>query len=361
MIGVIGGYGTVGVQAARLLARWGAGPLRVGGRDEARAARLAAELGPSAEAARVDVEDEASLAAFVDGCALVVHCAGPSHRTAVQVARAALAAGAHHVDAGTANGLAELGAVDRAAVFAAGALPGLSGLLPRWLAQQHFAEIHGLTAYAAVLDAFTQTGAEDYLHGVLGADSEPLAAWADGARRPGALARAAGRRLPYLPRPVTVLPYLDGEGERVARALGLDHGRWFTALDGEHLAAALDAARTLNRADAVAALCRATALDLAGRSPYAVLLAQLDGVAEGRPVSRTAVLRAPGIAELTGAATAVAALAVLHGEVPAGVHLADAVLDPVAAVGRLREVPGVVLTVADSALAELAVEEEGAL
>ncbi|WP_031074645.1 saccharopine dehydrogenase NADP-binding domain-containing protein [Streptomyces sp. NRRL WC-3742] len=361
MIGIIGGYGAVGTQAARLLAAWGAGPLRIGARDGERAALLAADLGPGAEAARVDVGDDASLAAFVDGCALVVHCAGPSHRTAVRVARAALAAGAHHVDAGAAEGLDTLAATGRAAVFAAGALPGLSGLLPRWLARQDFAEVHRLTAHAAVLDAFTATGAEDYLHGVLGDDSEPSAAWADGARRPGALARAAGQRLPYLPRPVTVLPYLDGEGERVARDLGLDHGRWFTALDGEHLTAALDAARTLDRADAVTALCRATALDLAGRSPYAVLLAQLDGVAWGRTVSRTAVLRAPGISELTGAATAVAALAVLRGEVPPGVHRADAVLDPLMAVARLRRVPGVVLTVADGTAAELAVEEEGAL
>ncbi|MFJ2579347.1 hypothetical protein [Kitasatospora aureofaciens] len=247
------------------------------------------------------------------------------------------------------------------AVFAAGALPGLSGVLPRWLARQGFDAVRGLTSYAAVLDAFTATGAEDYLHGVLGSDSEPSAAWVEGARRPGAMARAAGLRLPYLPRPVTAVPYLDAEGEQLARDLGLHDGRWYTALDGEHLPAALDAARALSRAEAVAALCRATALDVAGRNPYAVLLAQLDGVAAGRPVSRTAVLRAPGIAELTGAVTAVAALAVLRGEVPPGVHLADAVLDPVVAVRRLREVPGVALSVAEAGIAELSVVEEGAL
>ena len=49
MIGVLGGYGAVGGHAARLLARWGAGPLRIGGRDDVRAKQLAAQL-PHAEA-----------------------------------------------------------------------------------------------------------------------------------------------------------------------------------------------------------------------------------------------------------------------------------------------------------------------
>ncbi|MFF2146202.1 saccharopine dehydrogenase NADP-binding domain-containing protein [Kitasatospora sp. NPDC058190] len=357
MIGVIGGYGAVGAQAARLLDGWGAGPLRIGGRSRERAVRAAATLPAAVEALAVDVEDDGLLAAFVRGCEVVVNCAGPSHRTAVRVARAALAAGAHHVDAG--GETLPPDTAGRCAVFAAGALPGLSGLLPRWLAAQEFDEVHELTVYAGVLDRFTATGAEDYLHGVLGGGNDPLAAWQDGARRPGTATRRPAVTLPFFPYEVSAFPYLDAEGEQLARDLALTHGRWYTALDGDHLATALDAARALPLADAVAGLCRATALDTAGRTPYVTILAQLDGTVAGRAATRTAVLRAPGIAELTGAMTAAATTAVLRGEVAAGAAYAASALDPSATVTRLRDACD--MTIHQTPIEELATVEEGTL
>ncbi|WP_030411354.1 saccharopine dehydrogenase NADP-binding domain-containing protein [Streptomyces sp. NRRL S-1448] len=366
MIGILGGYGAVGAHAARLLGRWGAGPLRIGGRDAVRAKAFIAEHLPDADAhaAAVDIDDDTALAAFVRGCSLVVHCAGPSYRTSERVTYAALVVGADVVDAGGGDRLERIGSAvgDRTALYAAGALPGLSGLLPRWAAARHFDTVHGLTAYAGVLDRFTATGAADYLDGVLDGPNEPLAAWRDGARRSGALTRLSGQRLPHFVREVTAHPYLDAEGERLARDLSLTHGSWYTAVDGVQLPAVLDAARGLDRDCAVAGLCRATALDIAGRTPYVTLLAQLDGTADGQPATRTAVLRAPGIAPLTGAVTAVAALAVLCGEVPSGARCADAALDPVTAVERLRAEPDICeLTMYDVAIDELAVAEEGAL
>lgn len=353
MIGIVGGYGTVGTHAAHLLAEAGAGPLRIGGRNLVKARRAAATLPGTAEAAVVDIADDVSLAAFVDDCEVVVDCAGPSNQTAGRVARAARA---HHVSTGGDTAAGHAGT--RCAVFAAGALPGLSGLLPRWLAAQEFADVHRLTCYAGVLDRFTPTGAEDYLHDVLGGGHEPLAAWREG-RRPAALTRRPAITLPFFPREVGVVPYLDAEGEHLARALALTDGRWYTVLDGEHLGVALDAARTLPRADAVARLCRAAALDTAGRTPYVIMLVQLDGTAAGREITRTAVMRSAGIAELTGAMTAAATLAVLNGEVPAGTWRAAEVLDPSATITRLR--PACELTVLDAPIDQLATVEEGVL
>ncbi|MFJ8313368.1 MULTISPECIES: saccharopine dehydrogenase NADP-binding domain-containing protein [unclassified Streptomyces] len=364
MIGVLGGYGAVGGHAALLLERWGTGPLRIGGRDDVRAKRFVTAHMAESEAVAVDIEDAASLAAFVRGCDLVVNCAGPSHRTSEQVTFAALMAGAHVVDAGGGGWLDRIRTAvgERSVLYDAGALPGLSGLLPRWLAAEDFDSVHGLTAYACALDRFTATGADDYLDGVLGEAGEPLAAWRDGARRSGSLHRLPDVQLPYLPRSVTAFPYLDAEGERLARDLSLTDGSWYTAVDGEHLAAALESARTLERDRAVQALCHATALDSAGRTPYVCLIVQLDGVRAGRPATRTAILRAPGIAQLTGAVTAVAALAVLRGEVPHGTHGVDTALDPVYAVARLTAEPGLCdLRVHDVPIHELTMAEEGAL
>ncbi|GAA1943623.1 saccharopine dehydrogenase NADP-binding domain-containing protein [Kitasatospora viridis] len=356
MIGVLGGYGAVGSEAARLLAAWGIGPLRIGGRDEERARASAAALPGPAEGVRVDLADDASLEAFVHGCDLVVNCAGPSHRTAARVARAALAVGAHHVDAGG-DGVPEFPA-DRSVVLAAGAVPGLSGLLPRRLAAE-FTAVHRLTAHTAVFDRFTPTAAADYLHGVLGGGTEPLAAWQDGRRRSRALPRRPATRLPHLPREVTATPYLDAEAERLAHRLGLAHGYWYSLLDGEQLPAALEAARTLPLPEAVRRLCRATALDTAGRTPYLTLLVQLDGTIGGRAATRTAVLRAPGVARLTGAVTAAAVPQVLAGRVPPGARPAAEVLDPAALLEQIGD--HVELTIHQTTIDQLALVEEGAL
>ncbi|MEW2547702.1 saccharopine dehydrogenase NADP-binding domain-containing protein [Streptomyces sp. NPDC047002] len=366
MIGVLGGHGSVGAHAARLLARQGAGPLRIGGRDLDRVRRFtdASLPGADAQPVRADIEDPVSLAAFVDGCELVVHCAGPSRRTSGTTALAALRAGASVVDAGggerAAGTVGDVG--ERTVLWDAGALPGLSGLLPRALAAAHFDTVHRLTAYAGVLDRFTATGADDYLDGVLGPLSEPLAAWRGGARRSGAARSRTGQDLPAFPRPVALHPYLDGEAERLARDLSLTEGTWYTAFDGDHLAAALAAARTRDRAEAVRAVCAAAALDTAGRAPHATLLVQLDGAARGTPRTRTAVLRAPGVSALTGAVAAVAALAVLRGETPPGAHPAAAALDPAAVLARLTADPAVCrLDVHEAAADEPAAVEEGAL
>jgi hypothetical protein len=49
---------------------------------------------------QVDLNDPAQLAAFCDGCRIVVNCAGPTYRILDTVARAAFAAGADYVDIG---------------------------------------------------------------------------------------------------------------------------------------------------------------------------------------------------------------------------------------------------------------------
>lgn len=324
MIGVIGGYGAAGQYAVRVLSEYGS--LKIGSRN----------ADPS-----VDVRDADSLARFVDGCSLVVNCAGPSHELSAGVAEAAFRAGADYVDAGDVV-LDDVDTRGRAAVLSAGALPGLSGLLPRWLAAE-FGGASRLTAYFGVFDRFTATGAEDYLQGVLSPKNRPLGAWRNG---PSTVVRQPRISLPFFDQEVAAFPYLDDECVALARDLSLVEGTWYSVVAGQHLEAALDRARHLPLAEASSELCRASALDVAGRTPYVTFLVELDG--------RTCVIRAQGIAELTGTITGLAGLAVLCGEVPAGAHRAAAVLDPALV---LHFAP----TVLEGAISELAVVEEGVL
>lgn len=324
MIGVIGGYGAVGEHAVRMLSD--AGPLKIGSRN----------ADPS-----IDVRDPQSLARFVAGCSMVVNCAGPSHELSLRVAEAAFQAGADYVDAGDIV-LDNVDTRGRRAVFSAGALPGLSGLLPRWMASK-VGDAQRLTAYFGVFDRFTPTGAQDYLQGVLSPRNRPLGAWRTG---PSSVVRQPRVALPLFADEVAAFPYLDEECVLLARDLGLVEGTWYSVVAGRHLETALDRARGLPLAEASSELCRASALDVAGRTPYVTFLVELDG--------HTCVVRAEGISELTGTVTGLAALAVLRGEVPAGAHRAAKVLDPALI---LHFGP----TVLDGTIGELADAEEGVL
>lgn len=367
-IGILGGYGDVGAHAARRLLSLGRRPLRIGGRNVEAARRFARELSAEAvEHQAVDFREDASLRRFVGGCRIVLNCAGPSYALADRAARAAMEAGADYVDAAGDDALYAL--LDdeehrgrrRVAVLSAGLQPGLTALLPRWAAHRAFSQVKGLRSYFGVLDHFTEVAADDYLQAATDGVSEPLAAWRDG-RRSGVLTRVRNAEVPFFPGPAALLPYLNTEGERLAASLRLARGDWYTVLTGQHILTAFDRARSLERREAVAALRRASLLDLAGREPHVILLAQLDGLRDGAPVTRTLIMRGRRNAELTGTMAALTTLAVDLGQVPAGRHFAADVLDPVTAVGRLRESGAVsALDLLDASIDALGATEEGSL
>ena len=361
-IGIAGGYGGVGRAAAAELQALGAGPLRIGGRRPELALELAAELGNGCEAAALlDVEDDASLARFCDGCRVVLDCTGPSFRVLDRVARAALRAGADYVGAGgdepAYDALARTRIrPGRTAVVSAGMMPGLSGLLPRSLAAA--AGLDGppesLVAYVGGCSRITPAAAADYLASLDGGFGEPLAAWRNGARVARALAPAREVELPFFPGRVVALPYLSLEAERLARRLRLRRLDWFNVFDGPHVLASLDLRRRSN-GDGAANLMRAAELDLFGRSAYQLFVLQLD--------AHTLVLRAAGAIELTGAAAALVAFAVAAGEVEPGLSFAADALEPEVALERLGETSAVTWLAVEPGTADevAAPVEEGVL
>lgn len=383
-LAILGGYGDIGRQAARYWLRMASspapsaptGPLRIGGRNLRAAQRCADALraqalatgadSPGIECRAADFYDASSLDAFVDGCRVVLNCAGPSHAIGDRVAAAAWRAGADYVDAAGDDALYER--LDpqryldrgRRAVLSAGLQPGLSALLPRWLAAR-FDRPQRLTSYFGVLDLFTDVAADDYLHGAGDGSSEPLAAWRDG-RRPGALVRKRGVELPFFPAIATALPYLNREGERLARQLRLSHGDWYSLLEGRHVLAAFDRVHGLDRKQAVTALRQASLLDLAGREPHVTMLVQIDGLRDGTSVTATALLRGRSNAELTGAFAASSVAAVLRGEVSCGRHYAAMALDPQTGLHCLQAAGAITaLSVFDASIESFADTEEGAL
>ena len=167
LIGIVAAGGAVGAEAAAAVSELGL-PVRLGARrHDALAAARRRCAGP-ADLVRLDVSDPDRLSRFCAGCEVVVNCAATDAVLRATVAAAALASGAHYVDPGGDEGFrARLAAVPglavRAAVLAAGAQPGLTALVPRWLAAQDLEPPFALTVYTVTMDRMTRGAAEEFL------------------------------------------------------------------------------------------------------------------------------------------------------------------------------------------------------
>src|SRR5258706_11334346 len=130
---VLGGYGNFGAVIAAMLARDARFQVIVAGRDGEAAAQFAARIGATGE--RMDAQD-AELPVHLSQCGadLVISTAGPFQGQGYQVARAALACGAHYIDIADGREFvcgiealdAEARARDRLVVSGASSVPALS-------------------------------------------------------------------------------------------------------------------------------------------------------------------------------------------------------------------------------------------
>ncbi|MGW3968834.1 saccharopine dehydrogenase NADP-binding domain-containing protein [Streptomyces ardesiacus] len=355
VIGVLGASGAVGRAAVRELRALGHTGLRLGGRTASTLCAVADE-DPAGhhETVWADAEAPDGLRSFTEGCDIVLNCVGPTYRLRATVALAALGAGAHCVDVAGDDPAAEdlLKGGDpvrdgRAVVLSAGALPGLSSLLPRWLAGRGLDRATALTAYCGGLEPCSPTVAHDLMLSLSsgGADGaaygEALAAVRGGRRVSRALRTDEDTEHPAFPGRVAVQPYLSGESERLATVLGLDRLDWYNVHPGPavrdllnllpgRLAAGDDPDRLARR------LILAADLDLAGRKPFYVMDFALSGTAAGAHATVGVTLRASSSYRLTAAVGALAADAVLRGQIQPGVHFACDVLEPDTVVGHLR-------------------------
>ncbi|TDQ50271.1 saccharopine dehydrogenase NADP-binding domain-containing protein [Actinorugispora endophytica] len=337
VIGVLGGSGAVGRVAVDRLSRYGLGPLRVGGRDLGRARAVAdGAPGGAAEAVRVDLGDPGSLAAYCEGCSIVVNCAGPSYQVLDTVARAALAAGADYVDAaGDAVALRALASdppaalARRSAVFSAGLMPGLSGLLPRVLAES--GPLERLDVYVGGAAAIGPLSAVDALLTRGPGFGSALAAWRGGRVVERALAPLRSVALPGFRGRVHAWPFLSAEAADLAAELGVGELRNYTVYVSEHIPEALArawAADDLPVEEHVPSVVAAADADIAIGGPWYTLLFHARPRVRGGGAPTRLLLRTPDSYALSGVVAALAARALAEGAVPAGAHAASAVLDP---------------------------------
>lgn len=398
-IAILGGYGDVGTAACRFLLSLNITnltELRIGGRQaierqSQHQAQLSSHLQNSqasddivlsyhnVDFQQADPQQVNSLDTFIDGCQLILNCAGPSHLIGDKVAKVAANNKVIYVDvAGDEPLYAQLDHADyqqqgQIAILSAGLQPGLTGLFPRWLAEQAFADVETLECYFGVRDKFTAVAAEDYLQAATEqASALSGAAWQKGDIVSGALTRQTAVTLPFFTEEVTTLPMLNAENIRCAESLKLSYGAWYNAIAGKHILNTFNCIHGISRDEAIAALCRASELDLAGRQAYATMLVQMSGDLNSEAKDsqsqqvRTAVLqsaRGGGNALLSGAMAAITVKAALNGDIKAGVHYCAQALSPTTSINELEQIGALsVLTILETSIeAMVSLEEEGAI
>lgn len=338
IIGIVGASGTVGAVLARTLAP--VMDVRLGTR---RPERLVMDI--EGQKVHVDAMDSASLERFATGCDIVVNCAGPSTQIADRVAYAARVACAHYVDVAGDDALFAMlpSGGNRSAIVSAGAMPGLSGLLPRTLGLA-FDRIDMVEVYVGGRDRFSPAAALDYVTSLEGGYGMPGAAWRNGQVVERMLTIQRDVELPFFTGSVSAFPFLSTEAERLGRALGTEELRWFNVFAGEQTLAALGRLRPgaeIGREQAAETLVRSAALDVAGRTTYQIFVITMTGMRDGKPEERTLLLRASDAYVLTTAMANAAIRAVLADEVPTGRHHAAEVLDPASALDWLGRFEGV--------------------
>lgn len=168
-IGIVGGYGRVGLETAQYLVKTTDYDIMIGGRSIRKADETATNLGARVSARMVDIDDQSALDAFCRECGLVINCAGPSWRVLDRVAIAALRQGVHYVDPGgydllydaLADKQGKLEEKGLTFIMGAGLLPGLSGLFPSHIAQSRFDHVKYLEIYYVGHDRWTFNSAYD--------------------------------------------------------------------------------------------------------------------------------------------------------------------------------------------------------
>lgn len=253
---ILGGFGRVGLEAARHLLAHGEDRLTLAGRRLHPLPPDLAAANARVATASVDVGDEARLSRLCGEHDLVIAGIGPSGLIGSRVARACIDRAVPLLDPGGYDPLLrELEAIERERpvpvplVINAGLLPGLSGLFPRHLIERHGAgrQPVGLECHYVGRDAWTYASAWDIVHslGDFGAE-RGFCAVEDGRLQRIRLSHAFAK--PTLPAPISkvtsALTYTEEIG-RLGREFAIPSVRVYGANSGPRSALVSVAAKLL--------------------------------------------------------------------------------------------------------------------
>ncbi|WDV47394.1 saccharopine dehydrogenase NADP-binding domain-containing protein [Clostridiaceae bacterium M8S5] len=308
MIGIIGGYGDIGLNTARILKNSFGEKLRIGGRNIEAVSRKIKEEFKDDEWIKIDIENENSLDEFIKGVDVALNCAGTTNGYTDKLYKVLNKYKCNYVDVGYSKEFERLKGINESSfIYGAGSSPGLSGILPRYLSKQ-FDKVTDMNYYYGVLDIFTKVAARDYLDGIKDTENRSMVVLKEG-EYTAYIPKENTEIFPLSVRDVTVFPYIDKEAKTIIKKLKINNARFNMVVDGENALRVLEKARrdyNKDKEKLITDLCTATKIDCQGRKKYAGFVIEMSGVKSNEYITKTLIVKANTQGELTGLSSAVA-------------------------------------------------------
>lgn len=232
MIGILGGYGSIGTHCTGASVTLFDDKIKIGGRNEKAAQKLIEKYPGRVEYAYVDITDPASIREFMHGTRLIINCAAPSYYTSRIVAEQTGRSHAPYVDAGLPEDFsswqAEFSPMS-AMIFGAGCTPGISGLFLKYILSRN-PDSKKLNYYYTAFSHLSYAAAYDYLYGVCNRKENEPFSWKSGEPSFDIVAQNSDLTLPFVEESLIGQPFFDSEMAYCAKDGGLESGNFYCAV-----------------------------------------------------------------------------------------------------------------------------------
>ena len=305
--------GNIGIEAADIIKTNSSEMIRVAGRNISKVSQRAKELFASDKWFQIKESSSNEWKDFIKGCRLVLCSAELGNETVECINRIAGELDCPIVYLGINLPKQE---AEGKFIYGAGSIPGLSGIIPQYLAQD-FDSVASIDFYYGAKGTFTYTAAKDYMDGVFNNSNRSMVMW------------KYGKLVPYVPAEVEktnmyicneienmrCFPYFDDESEYLCQKYGLSEGRWHMCISGENTLKVLERARydyQVNKDKTLRNICRASKLDCFGTTGITKFVCSIAGMVSNEVIEKSLLLTSSNPSRLTGSVAAATVLTILE-------------------------------------------------
>ncbi|MFX0547816.1 hypothetical protein ACOAKC_00640 [Hathewaya histolytica] len=342
LIGILGCGGAVGHIACEILRK----EYRIRGGQRRQPHNLI--LNDDIQWMSVDLYDYQSLYKFCCDCDVILNCAGPSCRIKDYVAIMSAKVGAYYIDVFGAN-FVESALIkknlDKKGIYilSAGSVPGLSGILPRWLALQGFEKVEEMHGFSGGRELCSPAGCADMLLSSISGFGITDAFLKNGSIIHSETKIDDKLFLPGFKEDVYMRRFLSSEIERLARSLKISEVHWYNVVVDELFRNVISKACTYLTMDnrevilqnMVEEVSTVASLSIGNMKPWNTMMIELQGTNKKEKVRKRALLQTSNSYHISAVVASMAVETALRQKLSNGIYWACDILEPKTTIKKL--------------------------
>lgn len=342
LIGILGCGGAVGHIACEILRK----EYRIRGGQRRQPHNLI--LNDDIQWMSVDLYDYQSLYKFCCDCDVILNCAGPSCRIKDRVAIMSANVGAYYIDVFGAN-FVESALIkknlDKKGIYilSAGSVPGLSGILPRWLALQGFEKVEEMHGFSGGRELCSPAGCADMLLSSISGFGITDAFLKNGSIIHSETKIDDKLFLPGFKEDVYMRRFLSSEIERLAKSLKISEVHWYNVVVDKLFRNVMSKACTYLTMDnrevilqkIVEEVSTVASLSIGNMKPWNTMMIELQGTNKKEKVRKRALLQTSNSYHISGVVASMAVETALRQKLSNGIYWACDILEPKTTIKKL--------------------------